>query len=112
MGCWREFHLTPAQGRRIADDIQTGELYHVYDGHSEDVMGLAIFGSKRDMVASVSIDGTIRKWSLRRVDLLKAIEAKREENKEKEGPIVEEKKGGLLTVEEERELAELMEDDD
>lgn len=74
-------------------------------------MGLAIFGSKRDMVASVSIDGTIRKWSLKQVDLLKAIEAKREENKEQEKPIVEEK-GSLLTVEEERELAELMEDDD
>lgn len=74
-------------------------------------MGLAIFGSKQDMVASVSIDGTIRKWSLKPADLLKAIEAKREENKEKE-PIVEEKKESLLTVEEERELAELMEDDD
>lgn len=91
--------------------MQTGELYHIYDGHSEDVMGLAIFGSKQDMVASVSIDGTIRKWSLKQADLLKAIEAKMEENKEKE-PIVEEKKESLLTVEEERELAELMEDDD
>lgn len=75
-------------------------------------MGLAIFGSKRDMVASVSIDGTIRRWSLKQVDLLKAIEEKREEDKDKEKPIVEEKKGSLLTVEEERELAELMEDDD
>lgn len=93
--------------------MQTGELYHIYDGHSEDVMGLAIFGSKQDMVASVSIDGTIRKWSLKQADLLKAIEAKREENKEKKKePIVEEMKGSLLTVEEERELAELMEDDD
>lgn len=92
--------------------IQTGELYHVYDGHSEDVMGLAIFGSKQDMVASVSIDGTIRKWSLKQPDLLKAIEAKKEEHKEKGKPVVEEKKGSLLTVEEERELAELMEDDD
>lgn len=112
MGYWREFYLTPAWGRRIAYDMQTGELYHVYDGHSEDVMGLAIFGSKQDMVASVSIDGTIRKWSLKQADLLKAIEAKREENKEKKEPIVEEKKESLLTVEEERELAELMEDDD
>lgn len=102
----------PSEGWMIADiDTQTGELYHIYDGHSEDVMGLAIFGSNQDMVASVSIDGTIRKWSLRQADLLKAIEAKKEENKE-EKPIVEKKKESLLTAEEERELAELMEDDD
>lgn len=75
-------------------------------------MGLAIFGSKQDMVASVSIDGTIRKWSLKQADLLKAIEAKKEENKKREKPIVEQEKNSLLTVEEERELAELMEDDD
>lgn len=91
---------------------QTGELYHIYDGHSEDVMGLAIVGSKQDTVASVSIDGTIRRWSLRQLDLLKAIEAKKEENKEKEKAVVEEKKENILTIEEERELAELMDDDD
>lgn len=75
-------------------------------------MGLAIVGSRQDMVASVSIDGTIRTWSLKPADLMKAIEAKKEENKEKEKPVVEEKKESLLTEEEERELAELMEDDD
>lgn len=113
MGCWCEFYLTPVMEWMITDgNAQTGELYHIYDGHSEDVMGLAIFGSKQDMVASVSIDGTIRKWSLRQADLIKAIEAKKEGEKEKEKPIVEKKKESLLTVEEERELAELMEDDD
>lgn len=75
-------------------------------------MGLAIVGSRQDTVASVSTDGTIRKWSLRQVDLMKAIEEKKNEIKETEEPTVEGKEESILTVEEERELAELMEDDD
>jgi hypothetical protein len=64
------------------------------------------------MVASVSIDGTIRRWSLRHDDLLKAIEEKKEREQGKEKEKVEEKGESLLTIEEERELAELMEEDD
>lgn len=71
-------------------------------------MGLAIVGARQDAVVSVSIDGTIRRWSLRHADLLAAIEAKKTQNKEE----VEEKGDNLLTLEEERELAELMEEDD
>ncbi|CUS11330.1 unnamed protein product [Tuber aestivum] len=90
---------------------QTGELYHIYDGHIEEVTGLAIVG-KGEMVASISIDRTVRKWPLRAVDMKKAVEEKkRQEQGIKEEP-VQERQEGLLTEEEERELAELMDDDD
>lgn len=60
-------------------------------------------------VVSVSIDATIRQWSLRPDDLLHAVnEAKSstvEEDEDKPNPET------MLTEEEERELAELMNED-
>ncbi|KAJ5937818.1 hypothetical protein N7454_004160 [Penicillium verhagenii] len=83
----------------------TGELHHVFSGHFEEVTGLVLVGST---VVSAGIDGTIRQWSLRPDELQKAVELA---NK---GPAVVEPEpstDALLTEEEERELAELMEDD-
>ncbi|KAG0640389.1 WD40-repeat-containing domain protein [Tuber brumale] len=91
-------------------DINTGELYHIYDGHIEEVTGLAIVGNG-EMVASISIDNTVRTWSLRPVDLTKAVEEKRLQEQGIEEEPVQERKEGFLTEEEERELAELMDDD-
>lgn len=89
-------------------DAASGELACVYDGHFEDVTGLVVVGS---YVVSVSIDGTVRRWSLKREDVKKA----REES-EKDGQAEEEEepapKTSMLTEEEERELAELMDDSD
>ncbi|RPA99971.1 WD40 repeat-like protein [Choiromyces venosus 120613-1] len=92
-------------------DISTGELYHVYDGHIEEITGLAIIG-KGEMVASISIDNTVRKWSLRPADLTKAVEEKKLQEQGIKKEPVQEKKESLLTEEEERELAELMDDSD
>ncbi|KAJ5904078.1 hypothetical protein N7504_006461 [Penicillium tannophilum] len=83
----------------------TGELHHVFSGHFEEVTGLVLVGST---VVSAGIDGTIRQWSLRPDELQKAVELA---NK---GPVVAEPEPStesMLTEEEERELAELMEDD-
>lgn len=55
----------------------------------------------------MSIDATIRRWSLRPADLLKAIEEAKKP-REEEKP----KQESMLTEEEERELAELMADDE
>ena len=89
-------------------DAASGELACVYDGHFEDVTGLVVVGG---YVVSVSIDGTVRRWSLKREDVKKA----REES-EKDGQAEEEEepapKTSMLTEEEERELAELMDDSD
>ncbi|CZS99783.1 hypothetical protein WAI453_003556 [Rhynchosporium graminicola] len=90
-------------------DRATGKLCHIYDGHYQEVTGLLLLGEKK--VASVSIDGTIRTWGLSKPDLEKAkieVEARQK-------VVVEEKaqpKNGLLTAEEEAELAELMDFDD
>ncbi|KAF2003101.1 WD domain-containing protein [Amniculicola lignicola CBS 123094] len=90
-------------------DRGSGKLHHVFEGHFEEVTGLVLL--KGQLVVSVGIDGTMRKWSLKGADLAKAI---KEAEDEKEGKVVEveEKKEGVLTKEEEDELAELMGDSD
>jgi len=86
---------------------KTGKLHHTFSGHFEEVTGLLLLGQ---IVVSVSIDATIRKWSLKPQDLRKA---KVEAEETKDG-IGEEKKEPtkkcLMTADEERELAELMDD--
>ncbi|EON61710.1 hypothetical protein W97_00926 [Coniosporium apollinis CBS 100218] len=87
----------------------TGKLYHTFSGHFEEVTGLLLVGR---MLVSVSIDATVRKWSLAPQDLQAA---KLEAEKAREGEVVEEKeepKESMLTAEEEAELAELMDDSD
>jgi WD40 repeat protein len=92
-------------------DRATGKLWHVYEGHYEEVTGLVVLeGDKK--VVSVSIDGTIRTWGLGKADLEKARKEREEELK---GVVEEEKvksKKSLLTAEEEAELAELMDSDE
>lgn len=88
----------------------SGKLHHTFAGHYEEVTGLLLLPGQR--LVSVSIDGTIRQWSLKAQDLRSAIEEaerlKQGESKETE----DEKKEIELDEDEERELAELMEDDD
>ncbi|KAI9923612.1 hypothetical protein ASPWEDRAFT_154955 [Aspergillus wentii DTO 134E9] len=84
----------------------TGQLHHTFSGHFEEVTGLALVGST---VVSVSIDATIRRWSLKPDELQTAVERARkpptEDEENKPNP------ESTLTEEEERELAELMADD-
>ncbi|KAJ5771020.1 uncharacterized protein N7511_003071 [Penicillium nucicola] len=81
----------------------TGELYHTFSGHFEEVTGLVLVGST---VVSVGIDATIRQWSLRPDELQKSVELAKTPVVEEEEPKAE----SMLTEEEERELAELMDD--
>lgn len=77
----------------------------MFSGHFEEVTGLVLVGYT---VVSAGIDGTIRQWSLHPDELQRAVELA---NK---GPVVVEPEPStesMLTEEEERELAELMEDD-
>jgi WD40 repeat protein len=91
-------------------DSGTGELHHIYSGHYEEVTGVLVLPGVK--AVSVSIDGTVRQWSLRPQDLEKA----REEVKKGIEDLGEEKKPkekkSLMTAEEEAELAELMDDSD
>lgn len=79
------------------------------EGHSHDVIDLAMFtklvaGKKEAWLLSASVDGTLRRW--RWPDVLQAVPAKK--------VIIEVDSAdqNLLTEEEERELAELMDSDD
>lgn len=85
--------------------LQTGQLHHTFSGHFEEVTGLVLVGST---VVSVGIDATIRQWSLKPDELQGAID------KATKPPSDEEEQtanpGSMLTEEEERELAELMEE--
>jgi WD40 repeat protein len=90
-------------------DRTTGKLFHVYDGHFDEVTGLVLMDNSRKVV-SVSIDGTLRTWPLDRNELVNA-KVDRDEMATglvKEAPVV---KTSLMTEEEEAELAELMDDD-
>lgn len=88
---------------------QTGKLHHMFEGHYDDVTGLVVMGQ---MVVSVSLDGTIRWWSLKAGDL---EAAKKEAQEEIEGGELEKEEKAeekLMTEEEEKELAELMDEDE
>ncbi|RMD43702.1 hypothetical protein DV735_g1426, partial [Chaetothyriales sp. CBS 134920] len=82
-------------------DKATSQLRHIFTGHFEEVTGLALSG---DELISVSIDATLRRWSLEPRALQKAIEAVKEVADPE--PQTE---ASQLTAEEEAELRALME---
>jgi hypothetical protein len=63
-------------------------------------------------VITVGIDATVRCWSLKPQELTKAIQEAEDERLGKENDKEPEKKEGMMTAEEEAELAELLEDSD
>ncbi|KAF1961275.1 WD40 repeat-like protein [Byssothecium circinans] len=88
----------------------SGRLHHTFVGHWEEVTGLVLLEGQK--VVSVSIDGTVRCWGLKGRELAEAV---KEAEDEKDGKVIEnedlkEEKEGLMTVEEEEELAALMDD--
>ena len=86
-------------------DRTSGKLYHIFPGHFEEITGIVLI---QQTVVTVSIDATIRRWSLRAEDLGKAV---REAEDAKIGVGKEEKimqRKGMITDDEERELVELM----
>ena len=91
-------------------DKATGKVWHVYEGHYEEVTSLVLLKGER-LVVSVSIDGTVRTWGITKAELDKVVK----EKDEKEKGVVKEKVKpikSLMTAEEEAELAELMGSDE
>ena len=85
-------------------DRASGKLHHTFSGHFEEITGIALTGQT---AVTVSIDATIRRWSLKAEDLGKAVsEAEEAKNGVEEEETVVQKE--MMTDEEERELAELM----
>lgn len=94
-------------------DAASGKLACVYSGHYEEVTGLTLaeLGGKK-VVVSVGIDGTVRNWSLDNADVRRTRE-EAEKAQDGEVEVVQaEAPKGMLTAEEEAELADLMDDDD
>ena len=90
-------------------DRGTGELVHTFTGHFEEVTGLCLLGEWD--VVSISIDATVRRWSLKPDSLARAREEAKNPRMVEEEEEEERKKSvdGLeLTEEEERELQEMM----
>lgn len=53
--------------------LQTGDLHCTYSGHFEEITGLVLRGQT---IVSVSIDATIRQWSLKAEDMSRVIAEK------------------------------------
>lgn len=90
-------------------DRASGKLYCILDGHYNEVTDLIIL-AEGNRVASVSIDGTVRTWLLHKNELDKINKEKEEKANEVEKEAAAEPTEGLMTAEEEAELAALMED--
>ncbi|RMZ87390.1 hypothetical protein DV736_g5382, partial [Chaetothyriales sp. CBS 134916] len=86
-------------------DKASGQLRHIFTGHFEEVTGLALSG---DLLISVSIDATLRRWSLKPKDLQKAIQAAKEVDLSHDSE--PKTHSAMLTAEEEAELRALMEE--
>lgn len=86
----------------------SGKLHHVFSGHFEEVTGLLLLSRQR--LVSISIDATVRQWSLKAQELATAIKEAEDERLGKNKEEEPEKKEGLMTAEEEAELAELLDD--
>ncbi|CAK4034711.1 WD repeat-containing [Lecanosticta acicola] len=92
-------------------EIASGQVLCTYSGHYEEVTGLLPTDEGKGVV-SVSIDGTVRKWSLLREEMAQYQERLAREANGEEGIEGAKTEENMLTAEEEAELAELMEDDD
>jgi WD40 repeat protein len=87
----------------------TGDLHHTFSGHFEEVTGLCLI---EDLVVSVSIDATVRQWSLKPADLTAAREEAANPKAIEDVEEVKANPEALLTEEEEQELKELMENEE
>ncbi|KAI1826879.1 WD40-repeat-containing domain protein [Xylaria intraflava] len=90
-------------------DRASGKLYCVLEGHYNEVTDLVIL-DQGSRVVSVSIDGTVRTWPLDKSELDKVNKEREERANGVKKEVSEEAADGLMTAEEEAELAALMED--
>lgn len=99
-------------------DRSSGKLYCCLQGHYDEVTELVVLksatgtGGVGERVCSVSIDGTVRTWPLDKAGIDAMVKEQGEKPAEEEEVDKAPESGGLLTLDEEAELAALMEDDD
>ncbi|KLU80919.1 WD repeat-containing protein [Magnaporthiopsis poae ATCC 64411] len=92
-------------------DRASGELHCTLEGHYDEVTDLMVLSDGR--LCSVGIDGTVRTWPVLRTQLDALVTQQREaaEGKVKEPEAAAAPQEGVLSAEEEAELAALMDDD-
>lgn len=92
-------------------DRASGELHCTLEGHYDEVTDLVVLGDGR--LCSVSIDGTVRTWPVLRAQLDTLVTEQREaaEGRVKDPEAAAAPEEGMLSAEEEAELAALMDDD-
>ncbi|CAG8641515.1 1622_t:CDS:2 [Ambispora leptoticha] len=95
-------------------DIGTGKTIKEIEGHFDEVSCMAIRGT---MVYTGSLDCTVRRWSVTAKDLIQSNDAEKSKSEYKSSSLSTtatktKPDFSLLTEEEEKELAELMESDD
>jgi WD40 repeat protein len=97
-------------------DRSTGKLAYTLDGHYDEVTALVVTRSSSgqgDRLISASLDGTIRSWGLSKKDLDKFADEQAERAESTTNGAQEKKEGeGLMSAEEEAELAALMQEDE
>lgn len=91
-------------------DRSSGKLYSTLEGHFDEVTDLITLGAT-NRVVSISIDGTVRTWTLdpKELDRVNKERDERAKGVVKETPVAPAE--GLMTLEEEAELAALMDED-
>ncbi|KAJ6441756.1 transcriptional repressor [Purpureocillium lavendulum] len=96
-------------------DRATGKLYCTLEGHFDEITDMVLLRDSHgrpQRVCSVGIDRTIRTWPLAKLDLDAVVKEIQESRNLSHGnDATEESADGMLTAEEEAELAELMDDD-
>ena len=92
-------------------DRASGKLRHTYVGHFHEITGIVIL--RGQLLVSVSLDGTIRTWSLKAADMV-ISQAKLDHVGDEQGRSTDRHLGkkSLMTEDEERELEEMMGDSD
>ncbi|KAK6955365.1 hypothetical protein Daesc_003000 [Daldinia eschscholtzii] len=90
-------------------DRSSGKIYSILEGHYDEVTDLVVLNAGKRIV-SVSIDGTVRTWSLGRAELDKINKDRENKGLKTEAPAEPVK--GAMTAEEEAELLALMEEDE
>ncbi|CRJ80616.1 hypothetical protein BN1708_000317 [Verticillium longisporum] len=100
-------------------DRTSGSLVYTISAHFDEITDLIVLrdpSGKKDTLVSISIDRTIRTWSLDKQGLAEAVEEIRKagepvEEDEQQAKKDGNKKEGLMTADEEAELAALMDSD-
>ncbi|KAI0205532.1 WD40-repeat-containing domain protein [Astrocystis sublimbata] len=90
-------------------DRTSGKLYCTLEGHFNEVTDLVILDAGK-RVTSVSIDGTIRTWLLHKTEFDRINKERQEKADGIVKEVPEEPSEGLMTAEEEAELAALMDE--